>query len=123
MTVQTISPSTRVPLIGFAGAARSGKDTAARALVDDGWTRRAFADKVRDMLYALNPVIADADYSEGTTTLRYEVDNYGWEFTKETYSEVRGYFQRLGTEGGREILGEDLWVEALFRDFRLWARR
>jgi hypothetical protein len=109
------------PLIGLAGAARSGKDTAAQALLDMGWTRRAFADKVREVLYALDPVLIEPHYKEGTTTLRYEVDTYGWEDVKEMYPEVRGYQQRLGTEGGRAVLGEDVWVDALFRDFETWG--
>jgi hypothetical protein len=108
------------PLIGLAGAARSGKDTAAQALLDLGWTRRAFADKVREVLYALDPVLIEPQYADGTTTLRYEVDTYGWEDVKEMYPVVRGYSQRLGTEGGRTVLGENVWVDALFRDFESW---
>ncbi|MGA5019279.1 hypothetical protein ACPCAA_17905 [Streptomyces griseoincarnatus] len=110
-----------IPLVGLAGAARSGKDAAAHPLLDMGWTRRAFADKVRDMLYALNPVLDEPEYADDFTTLRYEVDSYGWETVKELYPEVRSYLQRLGTEGGRELLGEDVWVDALFRDFETWG--
>ena len=40
------------PLIGLAGAARSGKDTAAQALLDSGWTRRAFADQKAESIFA-----------------------------------------------------------------------
>lgn len=109
------------PLIGLAGAARSGKDTAAQSLLDMGWTRRAFADKVRDVLYAMNPVLDESSYADGFTSLRYEVDHYGWESVKEMYPEVRRYLQRLGTEGAREVLGEDIWVDALFRDFETWG--
>jgi hypothetical protein len=109
------------PLIGLAGAARSGKDTAAQALLDIGWTRRAFADKVRSILYAMDLVLDEPSYSRGFTTLRYEVDQYSWEAVKEMYPEVRRYLQRLGTEGGREILGENVWVDALFRDRDTWG--
>jgi hypothetical protein len=109
------------PLIGFAGTARSGKDTAAGALLDAGWTRRAFADKVRAILYAINPVLDEPSYANGFTSLRYEVDQYGWEAVKEMYPEVRVYLQRLGTEGGRKILGQDVWVDALFRDRDTWG--
>lgn len=35
-------------LIGICGYARSGKDTAAEALVEDGWTRVAFADALKE---------------------------------------------------------------------------
>ncbi|MEV3858447.1 hypothetical protein AB0J38_29550 [Streptomyces sp. NPDC050095] len=109
------------PLIGFAGAARVGKDTAAQALLELGWQRRAFADKVRDTLYAMDPVLDQDEYADGYSTVRYEVDAYGWDHVKENYPEVRKYLQRLGTEGGREVLGENVWVDALFRDAETWG--
>ncbi|WP_328742138.1 hypothetical protein OG436_14000 [Streptomyces caniferus] len=109
------------PLIGLAGAARSGKDTAAQALLESGWTRRAFADKVRDVLYAMDPVLNGDEWSDGYATVRYEVDAHGWEHVKEEYPVVRQYLQRLGTEGGRSLLGENVWVDALFRDYETWG--
>ncbi|MFD3325829.1 hypothetical protein [Streptomyces sp. NPDC058701] len=109
------------PLVGLAGAARSGKDTAAEALLSAGWQRKAFADKVKDMLYALDPVLIEKVCAEGVTSLRYEVDGYGWETTKDVYPEVRQYLQRLGTEGGRAVLGENVWVDALLRDRETWG--
>ncbi|WP_329022577.1 MULTISPECIES: deoxynucleotide monophosphate kinase family protein [Streptomyces] len=119
MNVITGTPT----LIGFAGAARSGKDTAASVLVERGWQRRAFADKVRDMLYALDPVLIDRHDAFGGRGLRELVDAYGWEKVKQVHPEVRGYHQRLGTEGGREVLGQDVWVDALFRDLDTWRGR
>lgn len=109
------------PLIGLAGAARSGKDTAASFLVGLGWQRKAFADPVREMLYRLNPVLIDPLSEAGTTTVAYEVDNHGWEYTKSEFPEVRGYLQRCGTEAGRQVIGEDVWVDALFRGHRAWG--
>ncbi|MFJ9827730.1 hypothetical protein ACIRSU_25705 [Streptomyces sp. NPDC101160] len=108
-------------LVGLAGAARSGKDTAAEALLSSGWQRKAFADKVKEMLYALDPIMLEKEYAEGVTSLRYEVDGYGWETTKDVYPEVRQYLQRLGTEGGRAALGEDVWVHALLHDCETWG--
>jgi hypothetical protein len=108
------------PLIGLAGAARSGKDTAAQALLDLGWTRRAFAAKVKEVLYAVNPTLVDEAYRDGLTTLRFEVDSYGWDDVKEMHPEVRRMLQSLGTEGGRELIGKDVWIDALFRDFESW---
>jgi len=41
-------------LIGFCGYARSGKDTAAKVLIERGWKRVAFADALKaDVAYAL----------------------------------------------------------------------
>ncbi|MEU6959621.1 hypothetical protein [Streptomyces chrestomyceticus] len=110
----------KTPLIGFAGAARSGKDTAASFLVEHGWQRKAFADPVRDMLYALNPDLRDPSGFLGVADLAERVDTYGWEKVKRVHPEVRRYLQRLGTEAGREVLGADVWVNALFRDCEEW---
>ncbi|PCG86391.1 hypothetical protein CIB93_09170 [Streptomyces sp. WZ.A104] len=109
-------------LIGLAGAARSGKDTAATHLARAGWERKAFADPVREALYRLNPVLIDPLGEAGTTTVAYEVDNHGWEYVKSEFPEVRGYLQRCGTEVGRRTLGEDVWVDTLFRDYETWDR-
>ncbi|MEU5433856.1 hypothetical protein AB0G73_10830 [Streptomyces sp. NPDC020719] len=110
----------KAPLIGLAGAARSGKDTAAQTLLELGWERRAFADKVKDFLYALNPWIDAVDDAE-PDGLANEVDRHGWDAVKEESWEVRHLLQRCGTEAGRQLLGENVWVDALFRDFETWG--
>ncbi|MFK0099210.1 hypothetical protein [Streptomyces sp. NPDC091040] len=107
------------PLIGLAGAARSGKDTAAQPLLESGWTRRAFADKVRDMLYAFDPYVLDTQNEVWNVSVA--VDRYGWDGAKEQLPEIRTYLQELGTEGARAVLGEDVWVDALFRDYATWG--
>lgn len=114
------APPTPVTLIGLAGSAGSGKDTAAKALVAIGWQRRAFADKVKDFLYAVNPWTVD-DEINGSFPLAEEVDRYGWSYTKSAHPEVRAYLQRCGTEAGRTVLGENIWVDALFRDAAGWG--
>lgn len=99
-------------LIGLSGYARSGKDAAAECLVNAGWTRRAFADKIKDSLVALDPLI---HRSEGWPIhLSSLVEYMGWDYAKEALPDVRLLLQRLGTEVGRQILGEEVWVDALF---------
>ena len=45
-------------IIGLSGFARSGKDEAAKVLVEEfGFKRVGFADKLREVLYALNPLV------------------------------------------------------------------
>lgn len=51
-------------LVGFSGCARSGKDTAARALLSRGWTRLAFADALKDDLRRMT---CRALFEAGTT--------------------------------------------------------
>ena len=100
-------------LLGLSGYATSGKDAAAAALVEDGWTRIAFADKLRDVLLALNPIVGYS-YEYGNITLRQEYDLRGWNCYKtgDFKNEIRSLLQRLGTEAGREVLGENIWVDA-----------
>ncbi|UFD97999.1 deoxynucleoside monophosphate kinase [Streptomyces phage Pablito] len=102
-------------IIGLSGYARSGKNEAAEALVQYGWRQAAFADKLREFLYALDPLIP-GHYGAGNLRLRTLVDRTGWEYAKVTYPEVRALLQRAGTEAGRKVLGANVWVDALFRD-------
>jgi dephospho-CoA kinase len=45
-------------IIGLSGYSRSGKDEVAKILVEDyGFTRIAFADKIRELLYEMNPIV------------------------------------------------------------------
>lgn len=103
-------------IIGLCGYAQSGKDTVAQMLVDfHGFERIAFADALRDMLYALNPItVVDQDELNWQTidTLRLHdiIGRHGWDSAKQTIPEVRELLQRLGTEAGRQVLGDDIWV-------------
>lgn len=94
-------------IIGLSGVAQAGKDTAGKILVERGFTRFAFADALKELYYNVDPLVTPyAHVSE-------IVDAAGWEAAK-TYPEVRRGLQRLGTEGGRSVLGEDIWVIVLF---------
>lgn len=97
-------------LIGLSGYARSGKDTVADYLVKNyGFTRMAFADPIREALYRLDPHITFAGMQG--INLSWAVDKSGWEVVKDESEEVRGLLQRLGTEVGRQMFGEDFWVD------------
>jgi hypothetical protein len=101
-------------ILGLAGYARSGKDTAGNALAEQGWKRIAFADVLREFAYTLNPVI-QSDHGF-YTPLRWIIDEYGWNGYKRTqWAEgVRDLLQRLGTECGRELISQNIWVDATF---------
>jgi hypothetical protein len=128
-------------LIGLSGYARSGKDEAAKVLVEEfGFTRVAFADKLRDVLYQLNPIIDvlranvpleihtihgrkrlmqnatdPATLPVSTSVFLQDIiDRYGWNGYKETQygTEIRRLLQRLGTEAGRQTLWDSIWVDA-----------
>lgn len=105
-------------IIGLSGYARSGKDEAAKGLEFFGFKRVSFADKMREFLYVLNPLVMGTN--EMPVRLKYVVDRYGWDGYKETPwgQDMRELMQRLGTECGREMLYEDVWVDAALDDYR-----
>lgn len=94
-------------LLAICGLAGSGKDTAAQALIEDGWVRVAFADPMREALLRLNP---DIVYRGCTLQLKSIINMYGWDVAKRECPPIRGLLQRLGTEVGRELWGEGFWV-------------
>lgn len=105
-------------IVGISGYARSGKDTMGRILAEDyGFEVVKFAGLLYDILYAMNPITrwthpsGERDYW-GVKPI---VDMYGWEYAKAHTDDVRGLLQRLGTEGVRNHLGEDTWVDAAMR--------
>lgn len=103
-------------IIGISGYARSGKDSVAEVLVtNEGYERRAFADTLRSALLALNPTLMVASGIGGGLEpwpLDSAVRVYGWEKLKTIAPDSRSYLQRLGTEVGRNMLGENIWVDA-----------
>lgn len=93
-------------IIGLSGKARAGKDTVAAILVEDyGFTRLAFADVIKACVYTLDPII-----SLSGLRLQYLVDSNGWEAAKE-FPEVRRLLQVFGSEVGRELIDEQIWIE------------
>lgn len=101
-------------IIGLAGFARVGKDTAANVLVEEfGFTKIAFADKLKEFLYTQNPIVGT--YGGDIYYLQELIDDYGWEGAKDTLHspEVRRLLQRTGTEAGRGVVGDNVWVDAL----------
>lgn len=96
-------------LIGIHGKARSGKDTVARRLVMDyGFYRLPFAD----------PVKRAAQVMFGLTDEQIWIDD-----SKETVIPYWGMtpremFQKVGTEGGRDVFGDDLWIKRWALDYQ-----
>lgn len=122
-------------IIALSGYARSGKDEAAKVLVEEfGFTQVAFADKLREMLYQLNPIVSackplDLNVRIGEHTkklvipgfenfthvyVQNVIDRFGWAGYKETEygDEIRRLLQRLGTEAGRQTLWDSIWIDA-----------
>lgn len=109
-------------LIGFSGYARAGKDTAVAALADLGYERRAFADPMREFLERLNPIVGKKKEpgSLGPRVVRLQevIDELTWDGYKSSEAfgyEIRELMQRLGTECGRELMGQNIWVDTALK--------
>jgi len=107
------------PIIGLAGYARSGKDTVAGLLGRAGYERRAFADPLREAALALDPLIPTLSRPQRLSLI---VARYGWEHAKTEFPEVRRTLQVLGTDVGRRIFGDNVWVALAFADLDETAR-
>ncbi len=100
-------------IIGLTGRKRSGKSTAARYLVENhGFTELSFAEPLKRMALAINPVVTHMPVSGVCTAFQLAdvVLADGWERAKDEYPEVRRFLPRLGTEGVRAHIGQDTWV-------------
>ena len=91
-------------VIGLSGYSRSGKDTTAGMLIGlHGYDNRAFANGVRELLLAVNPILEDGH------RLNEVVTQFNWEIAKER-TETRRLLQELGLNA-RKFFGDDVWVK------------
>lgn len=101
----------RVEAIGLSGWARAGKDSVADVLVESfGYTKVSFADPMREALLRLNPNITYGDMRNVPLTSAVRGSS-NWDNVKEFSPDIRPLMQRLGTEVGREMFGENFWVD------------
>lgn len=100
-----------IALTGYSGV---GKDALAAMLVErDGFRRYAHADAVRELAFMLNPRVPSKALGVGVSSIRAEVNRWGWGQAKVQEPGVRAALQTLG-ESCREVLGEEVWVRALW---------
>lgn len=111
------------PLIGLIGRKRAGKDTFAAGIEPLGFTRYAFADKLKATLLDVNPWVKieqDETYispwlpDPDFVRLQNLVALTGWEAAKEL-REVRRLLQEHGV-AIRKHVGEDVWLSAVMED-------
>jgi hypothetical protein len=55
-----------------------------------------------------------ADESTFNVRVREVIDEYGWDGYKDTpyVNEIRPLLQRLGTEAGRQVINDTIWIDA-----------
>jgi len=103
-------------IIGLSGYARSGKDTVANLLVlNYSFKRLAFADAIKDAVLLLNPIL------DNGRRVNDVVNDYGWEIAKAN-TEVRRLLQVMGTEVGRKLIDEYVWIDKVFNQIATGER-
>lgn len=116
-------------IIGLSGYAGAGKDTVAAGLIfNKDYTRVSFADKLREFALALDPLIpvevetvTRHDDTPATRILYMRLTQFleqcGGDWTEaKKNAEVRSLLQRIGTDAGRKVIGENVWVDAVMNN-------
>jgi hypothetical protein len=99
-------------LIGIGGALRAGKDTIADHLVGGYlFKRHQMSDPLAEALLVLDPII----FYDGRQRYSELVAEVGYTEAKKN-PEVRRLLQTLGTEIGRQMIGENTWVDIAARN-------
>ncbi len=104
----TIFPVLRsLPVIAVAGYAQSGKTTCARYLVGKGFTEYNFATALKDILARVYHIpLPDWSDSQVKVTPHPHLNGLT----------PRRVLQLIGTEGFRNLIDQDTWVNCLARD-------
>ena len=105
-------------ILGLTGFAMSGKDEVADELVRNyGFTKIGMSDTLHECLMVLNPIAAFDYVSVEAIRYRDYCEEVGYVEAKKN-PEVRALLQRLGTEVGRNMIDEDIWVNAMLNKAR-----
>lgn len=106
-------------LVGLGGHLRAGKDAVADYLVDShGFLKLGMSDPLHEAMLVIDPIIGETDlYIDGYNMGQKYVPRYsdlighnGYVEAKKN-PEVRRLLQQLGTEFGRKMIGENVWVD------------
>lgn len=97
-------------IIALGYQARVGKDSVGGRLVrHHGFTRLAFADKLKELALKSNPLIGEHGHLQSVVGLD------GWEATKRGFPESRLYLQHLGV-ACREVFGNQVWINPIVNE-------
>lgn len=116
-------------IIGLNGVSEVGKDEVGRIMrMKYSAKTFALADKVREFALAVDPWIPIDPYVDPNSKvnrgqivrLSKLVQEVGWNEAKKN-KEVRRLLQRIGTEGGRNVVGETVWIKLMEQEIRTWS--
>lgn len=98
-------------LIAVTGYKNSGKNAVCNVLAEHyGYKITGFADALKKQMLAIDPWIP-TDNGKYWYRLSDLVETWGWDQAKEKFPEIRRLLQKGGTEGGRDVFGQDIWVK------------
>ena len=100
-------------LIGLGGLLRSGKDTFADYLVEKhGYVKVNMSEPLHEAMMLLDPIVTTEVDGTAVWTYSYAdlINEHGYVEAKKN-PEVRRLLQVLGTEIGRKMFGENVWVD------------
>jgi hypothetical protein len=99
---------------GLGGYAKAGKDALADALVEyEDFNKQFMSAALRQSLITLNPWVTQRqEFVAAQRYAEHERIAGSYEASKEN-PEVRRLLQVMGTEVGRQMFGEDVWVDWL----------
>lgn len=101
-------------IIGLGGYATSGKDAVADLLCENHRYRKTYMSKpLEAALLALDPLVEAGDAYPVRYSLVHRLEGYD---ASKRHPEVRRLLQNLGTEVGRAMLGENVWVDLAFAE-------
>jgi hypothetical protein len=104
------------PIIGITGLIGSGKGTIATALVNNhSYTKMSFADAVKDacaVIFGWDRKMIEGDTPE-SREWRTQVDEFWSDRLGIPDFTPRMAMQLLGTEAGRGVFGEEIWVSTV----------
>lgn len=101
-------------VIGLGGKLAAGKDVVADHLVEKyGFVKLGMSDALHEAALKLNPIVFVDFFSEYELNYRTATEEFGYVGAKERFPEYRRFLQVLGTEVGREMFGENVWVNLM----------
>lgn len=112
-----LSNASAPTVIGLGGHLRAGKDAVADHLVSKhSYTKLGMSDVLLEAAEQLNPIVY-VDARLGPIRLAEHVQAVGYVEAKRN-PEVRRTLQALGTDVGRNMIGENVWVDMVQRRIR-----
>jgi hypothetical protein len=102
-----------VMLIAVTGYKNSGKNAVSNVLAEHyKFKITGFADALKGQMLAIDPwILMDDGKDVRIERLSIIVAAIGWDRAKEKFPEIRRLLQKGGTEGGRAVFGQDIWIK------------